>query len=247
MALPDLPVRPSSASLSARDGQERARSQADALHLPFEPLHDGPDNPGLWSEAPLELLVRFSCVPVRRDGGRLVLAFGGLEDLPNGDEGQLTDFAVMFDYGVSFEFHIDSLDIHSTKPMRVRYKAVGMNLHFPLSEDPNAPGVVYQPVFDTSRGYEVELSDPALFELPSPLGDLLEITAARIVRPKPGRHAERVLTDAEVWDLRVATLDGVGDGDGIGQQEPDRGDGKRRRDGTEHAENAEAESSESHG
>ena len=45
----------------------------------------------------------------------------------------------------------------------------------------------------------------------------------------------------------VATLDGVGDGDGVGQQEPDRGDGKRRRDGTEHAENAEAESSESHG
>ena len=45
----------------------------------------------------------------------------------------------------------------------------------------------------------------------------------------------------------VATLDGVGDGDGVGQQEPDRGDGKRRREGTEHAENAEAESSESHG
>ncbi|MFI5006752.1 MAG: GspE/PulE family protein [Solirubrobacterales bacterium] len=86
MALPDLPVRPSPALLVARDGGERARSQADALHLPFEPLHDGPDDPGLWSEAPLELLVRFSCVPVRRDGGRLVLAFGGLEDLRRVDE-----------------------------------------------------------------------------------------------------------------------------------------------------------------
>jgi type II secretory ATPase GspE/PulE/Tfp pilus assembly ATPase PilB-like protein len=86
MALPDLPVRPSWASLSGRDRREPARTQAEALGLPFEPLDEGPDDPGLWSEAPLTLLVRFSCVPVRRDGGRLVLAFGGLENLLKVDE-----------------------------------------------------------------------------------------------------------------------------------------------------------------
>ncbi len=86
MALPDLPVRPSWASLPGRDSREPARTQAEALGLPFEPLDEGPDDPGLWSEAPLTLLVRFSCVPVRRDGARLVLAFGGLENLLKVDE-----------------------------------------------------------------------------------------------------------------------------------------------------------------
>jgi type IV pilus assembly protein PilB len=86
MALPDLPVRPSLVSPSGRDSRERARAQAEALRLPFDPLDEGPDDPGLWSEAPLTLLVRFSCVPLRHDGGRLVLAFGGLEDLLKVDE-----------------------------------------------------------------------------------------------------------------------------------------------------------------
>jgi type II secretory ATPase GspE/PulE/Tfp pilus assembly ATPase PilB-like protein len=59
---------------------EQARRQAAALHLPFEPLDPASDDPELWAEAPLELLVRFGCVPVGRRGGRLVLAFAGLED-----------------------------------------------------------------------------------------------------------------------------------------------------------------------
>jgi len=59
---------------------EQARHQAAALHLPFEPLDPASDDPELWAEAPLELLVRFGCVPVGRRGGRLVLAFAGLED-----------------------------------------------------------------------------------------------------------------------------------------------------------------------
>jgi type II secretory ATPase GspE/PulE/Tfp pilus assembly ATPase PilB-like protein len=59
---------------------EQARRQAAVLHLPFEPLDPASDDPELWEEAPLELLVRFGCVPVGRRGGRLVLAFAGLED-----------------------------------------------------------------------------------------------------------------------------------------------------------------------
>ncbi len=64
----------------------RARAQAKALRLPFDPLDEAPEDPGLWSEVPLELLVRFACVPVGRDGRRLVLAFGGLDDLLKVDE-----------------------------------------------------------------------------------------------------------------------------------------------------------------
>jgi type II secretory ATPase GspE/PulE/Tfp pilus assembly ATPase PilB-like protein len=86
MALPDAPVRPLSASVAARDSHERARSLAEGLRLPFDALDNGPDDPGLWSEVPLELLVRFGCVPVGREGRRLVIAFGGLDDLLKADE-----------------------------------------------------------------------------------------------------------------------------------------------------------------
>jgi type IV pilus assembly protein PilB len=77
---------PSHAGREAESDVERARRQAAALLLPFDPLDRIPDDPGLWSEVPLELMVRFGFVPLRREGGRLVLAFGGLLDLLEVDE-----------------------------------------------------------------------------------------------------------------------------------------------------------------
>jgi type II secretory ATPase GspE/PulE/Tfp pilus assembly ATPase PilB-like protein len=65
---------------------DHARRQAESQQLPFHPLDDVPDDPELWAEAPLELMVRFGCVPVGREGRRLVVAFGGLDDLLKVDE-----------------------------------------------------------------------------------------------------------------------------------------------------------------
>jgi len=70
----------------AGSGAARARRSAEALGLPFEPLDTPPADADLWSEAPLELMVRFTCVPVGRSGGRLVLAFGGLDDVTRVDD-----------------------------------------------------------------------------------------------------------------------------------------------------------------
>jgi type IV pilus assembly protein PilB len=67
------------------DDAARARRQAELLRLPYEPLERPPDAE-LWDLVPLELLARFSCVPLRRAGRRLVLAFGGLEDIQKLDE-----------------------------------------------------------------------------------------------------------------------------------------------------------------
>jgi len=57
-----------------------------ALELKREPLDDAPDDPALWAEVPLELLVRYGCVPVRREGERIVLAFGAPEGEARLDE-----------------------------------------------------------------------------------------------------------------------------------------------------------------
>ncbi len=77
---------PSRTAGKGSSDSERARAQAELLQLPYAPLDAPPDEPGLWSEVPLELLVRFACVPLRQEGARLVLAFGGLEDITRVDE-----------------------------------------------------------------------------------------------------------------------------------------------------------------
>jgi len=68
---------------------ETARKTALAFRLPYEPLDSAPD-PQLWAEVPLDFLARFRCVPVGREGGRLVLAFGGLDDLLKVDEAEFS-------------------------------------------------------------------------------------------------------------------------------------------------------------
>ena len=78
-------VLPSSA-LNGQSDEEKARARADELGLPYEPLDGAPMDPGLWGEVPLELLVRYSCVPVGHEGERIVLAFGALGDPAHLDE-----------------------------------------------------------------------------------------------------------------------------------------------------------------
>jgi len=65
---------------------DEERRAAAALKLPFEPLVQPPDVSEQWVGLPLELMVRFNCVPLRDAGGRLLLAFGGLTDLGRVDE-----------------------------------------------------------------------------------------------------------------------------------------------------------------
>ena len=90
MGEPRTPARrPVPAALeAAQDDAEQARRQAEVLGLPFDPLDRLPDDAELWAQAPLELMVRFVCVPTGREGARLVLAFGGLDNLLKVDEAE---------------------------------------------------------------------------------------------------------------------------------------------------------------
>jgi type IV pilus assembly protein PilB len=89
MPEPRTPARAGSSPAAAEAADaEQAWRQAERLQLPFDPLDNPADDPALWAETPLELLVRFACVPVGREGGRLLLAFGGLQDLARVDEAE---------------------------------------------------------------------------------------------------------------------------------------------------------------
>jgi type II secretory ATPase GspE/PulE/Tfp pilus assembly ATPase PilB-like protein len=85
-AMGDTEGLPPTGALNGHSDEEKARARADELGLPYEPLEATPTDPGLWGEVPLELLVRYSCVPVGREGERIVLAFGALEDPASLDE-----------------------------------------------------------------------------------------------------------------------------------------------------------------
>ena len=80
------PSRPPGAMLNGRSDEQKARERADELLLPFEPLDAPPADSELWGAVPLELLVRYSCVPVGFEGERIVLAFGPLQELTQVDE-----------------------------------------------------------------------------------------------------------------------------------------------------------------
>jgi type II secretory ATPase GspE/PulE/Tfp pilus assembly ATPase PilB-like protein len=86
MADSRTPTRATAETLDGGGSIERARRNAEALRIPFDPLETVSDDPALWGDAPLDLMVRFFCVPVGRSGGRLLLAFGGLDDILKVDE-----------------------------------------------------------------------------------------------------------------------------------------------------------------
>ncbi|HUG53821.1 MAG TPA: GspE/PulE family protein [Vicinamibacteria bacterium] len=89
MPEPRTPARAGSPPAATESSDaEQARRQAERLQLPFDPLDSPVHDPALWAEVPLDVLVRFACVPVGREGRRLVLAFGSLDSLSRVDEAE---------------------------------------------------------------------------------------------------------------------------------------------------------------
>lgn len=119
------------------------------------------------------------------------------------------DFAIVLDYGVEFDIVVESLGIGRDRlpgaatplppPLKARYKAIGFN----IARGP-AGEVVYTAIFDQSKGYDLDLSDPSLFRLPDPLGNLFSIVGARVARFNP---VTLEIDFAIKVDLGVITVD----------------------------------------
>ena len=92
------------------------------------------------------------------------------------------------------------------KPLKVRYRAVG----FAFDAPPDRP-VSFLPVFDSSRGYTIDIGDSGslrvLPSLGSALGDIIQIVGARIARTNP------LNLEVELGlgvDLGVVSVDRIG-------------------------------------
>jgi hypothetical protein len=110
-----------------------------------------------------------------------------LSDDEEGSESRFGNLAALLDYAVDFVvaanfglFTVESaLDPQGNpRPTRVRYRGFGFRLEF---QDPNT----YQPVFDTSRGFELGMAEPGALVVGGPLGPLLRVDSVKVGRQNP--------------------------------------------------------------
>lgn len=78
---------------------------------------------------------------------------------------------------------IGLVKIMPNSPLKVRYKAIG--LRFGDTGDDGSEEFVFRPVFDSSRGYTIDLSGGGAPQLIDPLGKILRILGARLSKSNP--------------------------------------------------------------
>ncbi len=74
------------------------------------------------------------------------------------------------------------LEIPRDKPVAVRYKAIGLRMGYPPG---SASRFELRPMFDSSKGYSIDLSGPGAVRVPDPIGQIIQVLGARIARTNP--------------------------------------------------------------
>jgi hypothetical protein len=115
---------------------------------------------------------------------RVVLYGGELDVTVRAGQWQTT---LLFDVETSISADIKIggvtiLEIPRTKPLTVRYKAIGLRMGDPPG---SAQKFQLRPMFDSSKGYSIDLSGPGAIKVPDPLGQILQVLGARIARTNP--------------------------------------------------------------
>ena len=96
------------------------------------------------------------------------------------------DASVLLDYETDVWLNVEIagtklITCAPDKPVKVRYRAVGFRINW--GTDNNNP--TYQPMFDASKGYSIDVTDPGTFKVPDPLGKIIQVLGARVARTNP--------------------------------------------------------------
>ncbi|RZS58596.1 hypothetical protein [Sphaerotilus mobilis] len=95
-------------------------------------------------------------------------------------EGQL-----LFDIGIDWSVNIlDGLIVvPRDHPLAIRYKAIGLRLG--NTAESGAPQFVFKPIFDSARGYSIDIASGGALRIGEPLGQILRVLGARLSRSNP--------------------------------------------------------------
>ena len=203
-----------SLALSAPDGdtylwhtQRTSPAGSDPLrdtlgaYLVFAPLL-APDLPAAGASGYSELALGAGAAATLTASGlaktQAVTLYGG--ELVIQQEADGTAHAFLF-FDVETELTVSTFPenaplLRTRTPIKVRHQAIGIALDF-------SDGQI-RPVFDRARGFGLDLSDPGLFELPAPLGNIVQPQGARMARDNPLNFEVDLVLKA---DLGVITVD----------------------------------------
>ncbi|GAB4539781.1 MAG: hypothetical protein Kow0063_28910 [Anaerolineae bacterium] len=104
-----------------------------------------------------------------------------------GDNGDVSCEAILFleiQVALEIKAQVGDVDLVSTRaehPMVVRQRALGLRLEF----GPDPEGLVLSPVLTPPEGFALDVNDPGMFQVPGPLGDILQVGGARLARTNP--------------------------------------------------------------
>ncbi|WP_299046105.1 hypothetical protein [uncultured Tateyamaria sp.] len=115
-----------------------------------------------------------------------VILFGGEGAFRRqGDRWQMSflfDVETAVSVNIAFGGGDPLLEIPRDTPLAVRYKAIGLS----FGEPPGGGGKFeFRPVFDSSKGYTIDVSGPGAIRVADPLGQILQVLGARIARTNP--------------------------------------------------------------
>ncbi|WP_299550493.1 hypothetical protein [uncultured Tateyamaria sp.] len=115
-----------------------------------------------------------------------VILFGGEGAFRRqGDRWQMSflfDVETAVSVNIAFGGGDPLLEIPRDTPLAVRYKAIGLS----FGEPPGGGGKFeFRPVFDSSKGYSIDVSGPGAIRVADPLGQILQVLGARIARTNP--------------------------------------------------------------
>ncbi|URI08560.1 hypothetical protein MW290_23555 [Aquincola tertiaricarbonis] len=113
---------------------------------------------------------------------------------------------LLFDVGIDWSANLlDIVIIEPQHPLSVRYKAIGLRLNH--AQTGGDEQFSLRPVFDSSRGYTIDVASGGALKIADPLGQILRVLGARLSRSNPLTFEIDIGLGV---DLGVVTIDRAG-------------------------------------